>query len=347
MRRGTCRDRLRPRRAAAAFPVHAARRQLYVPEELLERHGARPDDIFAGRYVARLNAALAELRDSRAVISRRRTRTQRCRRRRCRHFCRLRWCGRRSIDSIARRCVRAGRALAVAAAMADLARGAKPGADCRIGDIREISSCRCLILDSPSYFVATAAAELGFFKEEGVDIELEHAFGGKTGPERLRDGVLHFFAGPAYSATRAMPGWRGARIFAHCRNIHIGSWRCAPTSTSSDGDLNVLKGCGSRPRWKRRCLACAICWPRQYRPRPRQGQHCRDARGQERTVARTRAAPTSLTQGIADAFWGNGMRVAIAEKLGVGKLYLDLRRGDGAAGRSWYNFAALRRRPSV
>ena len=33
--------------------------------------------------------------------------------------------------------------------------------------------------------------------------------------------------------------------------------------------------------------------------------------------------------GIADAYWGNGMRLAIGEKLGVAKLHLDLRRGDG------------------
>src|SRR5262249_26455640 len=40
-------------------------------------------------------------------------------------------------------------------------------------------------LDSPSYFVATAAAELGYFQQEGVDVELEHGFGAKDGPERL------------------------------------------------------------------------------------------------------------------------------------------------------------------
>jgi ABC-type nitrate/sulfonate/bicarbonate transport system substrate-binding protein len=56
---------------------------------------------------------------------------------------------------------------------------------------------------------------------------------------------------------------------------------------------------------------------------------------------RGRSGADSLTQGIADAFWGNGMRVAIAEKLGVGKLHLDLRRGDGPPGARWYNFAAL------
>jgi phytoene synthase len=45
-----------------AFPVHAARRQLYLPAELLERHGAQAYDIFAGRTSPALNAALADLR---------------------------------------------------------------------------------------------------------------------------------------------------------------------------------------------------------------------------------------------------------------------------------------------
>jgi 15-cis-phytoene synthase len=45
-----------------AFPFHAARHQLYVPAELLERHGVRPNEIFAGQSSAGLNAALAELR---------------------------------------------------------------------------------------------------------------------------------------------------------------------------------------------------------------------------------------------------------------------------------------------
>ena len=40
-------------------------------------------------------------------------------------------------------------------------------------------------LDSPSYFVATAAVELGFFRREGVDIELEPSYGAHDGAERL------------------------------------------------------------------------------------------------------------------------------------------------------------------
>jgi len=46
-----------------AFPLHAARGQLYVPAEFLDRHGVRPHDVFAGRASPGLQAALAELRN--------------------------------------------------------------------------------------------------------------------------------------------------------------------------------------------------------------------------------------------------------------------------------------------
>ena len=36
-----------------AFPLHAARRQLYVPIELLDRHKVRQQDIFAGKGLGR------------------------------------------------------------------------------------------------------------------------------------------------------------------------------------------------------------------------------------------------------------------------------------------------------
>jgi phytoene synthase len=46
----------------AALPLHVARRQLYVPIDLLRRHGASPEDVFAGVATPGLEAALAELR---------------------------------------------------------------------------------------------------------------------------------------------------------------------------------------------------------------------------------------------------------------------------------------------
>jgi 15-cis-phytoene synthase len=46
-----------------ALPLHVARRQLYVPTEMLDRHQVPLHDVFAGRPSAGLAAALAELRD--------------------------------------------------------------------------------------------------------------------------------------------------------------------------------------------------------------------------------------------------------------------------------------------
>jgi phytoene synthase len=45
-----------------AFPIHAARRQLYVPIEVLQRHHARTEDVFAAKATIELHAALAEMR---------------------------------------------------------------------------------------------------------------------------------------------------------------------------------------------------------------------------------------------------------------------------------------------
>ena len=44
-------------------PLHVARRQLYIPTEILDRHQVPPHDIFAGHSSPGLSAVLAELRD--------------------------------------------------------------------------------------------------------------------------------------------------------------------------------------------------------------------------------------------------------------------------------------------
>jgi phytoene synthase len=46
----------------AAFPRHAARRQLYIPMSVLDRHNARREDVFGGNATPELHAALAEMR---------------------------------------------------------------------------------------------------------------------------------------------------------------------------------------------------------------------------------------------------------------------------------------------
>ncbi len=45
-----------------AMPFHASRGQVFLPDDVIARHGARREDIFAGNVSPELGAALAELR---------------------------------------------------------------------------------------------------------------------------------------------------------------------------------------------------------------------------------------------------------------------------------------------
>jgi len=197
-------------------------------------------------------------------------------------------------------------------------------------------------LDSPSYFVATAAVELGFFKAEGIDIELERIFGGKAGPERLRDGSLHFFGGPAYAVTRAFPGWQGAKLVCALSQYSYWFMGIRADLNVERGSLEALKGLRISSSMESPVLGLRYLLAQSGIELERDGVRIVPAPTRDNAEQwRGRAGADAITKGIADAFWGNGMRIAIAEKLGVAKLHLDLRRGDGPPGARWYNFAAL------
>ena len=196
-------------------------------------------------------------------------------------------------------------------------------------------------LDSPSYFVATAAVELGFFRDEGIDAEVERAYGALDGPERLRNGEVHFLGGPAYMATRAFPGWRGAKLL--CALAQYSYWFLAVRADLDirRGDLEALKGLR---------ISASTAFP-EAGLRHLLKQAGIDLKRDRVSIVpmpktedehlKYRVGVDALAQNIADAYWGNGMRLAIGEKLGVAKVHLDLRRGDGPPGACFYNFAAL------
>jgi ABC-type nitrate/sulfonate/bicarbonate transport system substrate-binding protein len=196
-------------------------------------------------------------------------------------------------------------------------------------------------LDSPSYFVATAAVELGFFREEGIDAEVEHSYGALSGPERLRSGEVRFLGGPAYMATRAFPGWQGAKLL--CALAQYSYWFLAVRADLDvkRGDLNALKGLR---------ISASTAFP-EVGLRHLLKQSGIDLERDRVSIVpmpktedenlKYRVGVDALAQNIAEAYWGNGMRLAIGEKLGVAKVHLDLRRGDGPQGARFYNFAAL------
>src|SRR3989442_15993846 len=60
---------------------------------------------------------------------------------------------------------------------------------------------------SPSYFVAIAAVQLGFFQQEGVDMEV--VFAPPNPSQALKDGAIDFFGGAPYTSLLTFPGRGG------------------------------------------------------------------------------------------------------------------------------------------
>ena len=194
--------------------------------------------------------------------------------------------------------------------------------------------------DSPSYFVATAAVKLGFFKKEGVDVEFVAEYGAKHGPERLRDGSIHFFGGPAFAATRAFPAWKGVKLVAALAQHSYWFMGVRKDLDIPRGDIKALKGFR---------ISSSFAFPRTAL------RHMLIEAGLDvdnddvriveslpsKSESHSRDGIKALQENLADGFWGNGMRLALAESAGIAKLHLDLRRGDGPPGAQHYNFAAL------
>ena len=81
-----------------ALPIHAARGQLYLPADLMQRYGAQPADVFAGNATTeRCAPCWPNCGCGRGIILPRRAAcSTMCRPRWRRRCCRSRWCARRS-----------------------------------------------------------------------------------------------------------------------------------------------------------------------------------------------------------------------------------------------------------
>jgi NitT/TauT family transport system substrate-binding protein len=194
-------------------------------------------------------------------------------------------------------------------------------------------------LGSPSYFVLTAAVELGFFEQEGVLIS--RVEGSLTGPREMKDGALDFLGGPAYSALHAFPAFEGAKLLCALSQYSYWFMGIRADIDIKRGDIGALRGLriasgGGEPKLALQHVlrASGIDLEREVQlvPSPSFGRN---------QTFRANDGVVALQSNIADAFWGNGLRMEMAAKSGVAKVHLDLRRGDGPPGARWYNFPAL------
>ena len=184
-------------------------------------------------------------------------------------------------------------------------------------------------LISNSYFPAAAAVELGFFKEEGLDVSLELIFPVDRAYQALRDGAVEFVGGSAHSVLAAFPEWRGAKLL--CAQAQGMYWFLVMRADlgARRGDVEVVKGrsIGAAP-WvemglRRLLVEAGINLERdQVTIAPVPG-----ASGAG--VNFGLAAAKALEDGKIDGFWANGMGTEVAVRRRVGTVVLDVRRGDG------------------
>jgi ABC-type nitrate/sulfonate/bicarbonate transport system substrate-binding protein len=196
-------------------------------------------------------------------------------------------------------------------------------------------------LISNSYFPALAAAELGFFEREGLDVSAELIFPVDRAYEALRDGAVDFVGGAAHGALAAFTEWRGVKLLGALAQGMYWFLVMRAELGIARGDLAALRGrrIGAAP-WVemglRGLLTAAGLDPRRndIRIGPVPG-----ATGSGINFGLT--AAQALERGEIDGFWANGMATEIAVTSGTGTIVLDVRRGDGPPGCFDYTMPVL------
>jgi NitT/TauT family transport system substrate-binding protein len=182
---------------------------------------------------------------------------------------------------------------------------------------------------SNSYFPAIAAAELGFFKQEGLDIAVELMFPVDKAYAALRDGAVDFVGGSAHSALAAFPEWQDVKLV--CAQAQGMYWFLVMHKDLAvkRGDITGVKGrsIGAAP-WvemglRRLLIEAGIDLARDgVKIAPVPGSL---AAGVNFGVTAAKA----LEERKIDGFWANGMGAEVALRRGIGTIVLDVRRGDG------------------
>src|ERR1700722_13924898 len=182
---------------------------------------------------------------------------------------------------------------------------------------------------SNSYFPAVAAAELGFFKQEGLDVEVELIFPVDKAYAALLDGAVDFVGGSAHSALAAFPEWQGVKLV--CAQAQGMYWFLVMHKDLGvkRGDIAGVKGrsIGAAP-WVEMGLRGLLI--EAGIDLVRDGVNIAPAPGSLAAgVNFGVTAAKALEERKIDGFWANGMGAEVAVRRGIGTVVLDVRRGDG------------------
>jgi NitT/TauT family transport system substrate-binding protein len=195
-------------------------------------------------------------------------------------------------------------------------------------------------LVSNTCFPALAAEELGFYQAEGLEahIELVPMLGAT---KALRNGTADaMIAGSVHDLLTEFPGWDGAKLLVALSQGTPWLLTVRADLPGSRGDIRAVKGRrltaadGPDLALRRMLIEAKIDPDRDLQIVKLPGARARD-------VSFGVFAARALEAGQIDGFWANAMGSETAVSRGVGKVLIDVRRGDDPAEVRHFTFAGL------
>ena len=195
-------------------------------------------------------------------------------------------------------------------------------------------------LISNTCFPALAADELGFFKAEGLDarIELVASLGAT---KALHDGSADtMIAGSVHDVLTEFPQWKGVKIVVALSKGTPWLLVVRADLTAKRGDLSAIKGLrltaaeGPDLALRQMLIGAKIDPDRDLQIIELPGAKARD-------VSFGVFAARALEAGQIDGFWANAMGAETAVSRGVGKVLVDVRRGDDPGEVRRFTFAGM------
>jgi len=195
-------------------------------------------------------------------------------------------------------------------------------------------------LVSNTCFPVLAADELGFFKAEGLDAHIELvAMLGAT--KALRDGSADaMIAGSVYDVLTEFPRWEGVKVLMALSQGTPWLLVLRADLAAKRGDISAVKGLrltaaqGPDLALKQMLISAKIDPDKDLQIVELPGAKARD-------VSFGVFAARALEAGQIDGFWANAMGAETAVSRGVGKILIDVRRGDDPAEVRRFTFAGM------
>jgi NitT/TauT family transport system substrate-binding protein len=192
-----------------------------------------------------------------------------------------------------------------------------------------------------SYFPALAAEELGLYRAEGVDAHVDLLSPALGAMAALRDGKVQGVVTGVHTTLTAFPGWKGARIVVTVAQGTPWLLVLRADRPAARGDVQSVKGLriGAAPGPD---AALRYLLVESGIDAERDRVQIVRVPGTEKPGASFSVlAAAALESGEIDGFWANALGSETAVRRGVGKIVVDVRRGDGPPWARHYTFSAL------